>query len=106
MPLRATLLSQEVSHASRDRALHQLDPPPQQRGPRLPRPVQHEQLDQFFAVITSARDRAMFLLMLRCGLRIAEVAGLRLNDLYVQEERPRLVARGKGGKERSVYLSP
>jgi len=73
---------------------------------RLPRPVQHEQLDQFFAVITEARDRAMFLLMLRCGLRIAEVAGLKLNDLYAQEERPRLVARGKGGKERSVYLSP
>jgi site-specific recombinase XerD len=73
---------------------------------RLPRPVQHEQLDQFFAVITDARDRAMFLLMLRCSLRIAEVAGLTLNDLYMQEDRPRLVARGKGGKERSVYLSP
>jgi site-specific recombinase XerD len=73
---------------------------------RLPRPVQREQLDQFFAVIADARDRAMFILMLRCGLRIAEVAGLKLVDLYLNEERPRLVARGRGGKERSAYLSP
>jgi site-specific recombinase XerD len=72
---------------------------------RLPRPVQAEQLERFFGVISDARDRAMFMLMLRCGLRIAEVAGLKLVDLYLQEERPRLVARGKGGKERSVYLS-
>jgi site-specific recombinase XerD len=73
---------------------------------RLPRPVQHEQLDQFFAVIGDPRDRAMFVLMLRCGLRLCEVAGLKLGDLYLQEKRPRLVARGKGSKERSAYLSP
>jgi integrase len=34
---------------------------------RLPRPVQEDALEQFFAVIDDARDRAMFLLMLRCG---------------------------------------
>jgi integrase/recombinase XerD len=73
---------------------------------RLPRPVQHDQLDRFFAVICDVRDRAMFTLMLRCGLRIAEVAGLKLADLYLQEEHPRVVVRGKGGKERSAYLSP
>ncbi len=72
----------------------------------LPRPVQEADLDKFFAVITGARDRAMFLLMLRCGLRISEVAELRLTDLYLDEPRPRLVARGKGSRERSVYLSP
>jgi len=47
----------------------------------------------------------MFILMLRCGLRIAEVAALRLGDLYLAEPRPRLIARGKGGKERAAYLS-
>lgn len=72
----------------------------------LPRPVQDVDLDKFFAVIHDARDRAMFLLMLRCGLRISEVAELRLTDLYLDELRPRLVARGKGSRERSVYLSP
>ncbi len=73
---------------------------------RLPRPVQEEDLKQFFAVIEDKRDRAMFLLMLRCGLRIGEVASLQLADLFLDEEYPRLVARGKGSKERGVYLSP
>lgn len=72
----------------------------------LPRPVQEEDLRQFFTAIDDARDRAMFALMLRCGLRISEVAALRLADLYLSEPNPRLVARGKGSKERSVYLSP
>src|SRR5258706_457168 len=38
---------------------------------RLPRPVQDHDLKQVFAMIESARDRAMFLLMIRCGLRIS-----------------------------------
>jgi len=73
---------------------------------RVPRPVPADDVRQFFAAITSVRDRAMFMLMLRCGLRIAEVASLRLADLYLREEHPRLVVRGKGSKERSAYLSP
>jgi len=73
---------------------------------RLPRPVQEQDLKQFFAVIESKRDRAMFLLMLRCGLRISEVATLHLVDLYLDEDHPRLVVRGKSSRERSVYLSP
>jgi len=72
---------------------------------RLPRPVSEADLQAFFAVITDARDLAMFTLMLRCGLRISEVAGLLLSDLYLDEPYPRLVARGKGRRERSVYLS-
>ena len=73
---------------------------------RLPRPVQPDDLTKFFAVIEDARDRAMFVLMLRCGLRISEVASLQLADLYLDETLPRLVAHGKGSKERAVYLSP
>jgi len=73
---------------------------------RLPRPVQEDDLRKFFAVIEDARDRAMFLLMLRCGLRISEVAGLRMADLYLDETYPRLIVLGKSSRERSVYLSP
>lgn len=72
----------------------------------LPRPVAEADLQRFFAVIYDTRDRAMFLLMLRCGLRIAEVAQMRLSDLYLDEAPPRLLVRGKGSKERAVYLSP
>ncbi|MBI9047075.1 MAG: tyrosine-type recombinase/integrase [Anaerolineaceae bacterium] len=72
----------------------------------LPRPVQPDKLKSFFSVINNHRDMAMFLLMLRCGLRISEIANLLLSDLYLEEKLPRLVARGKGLRERSVYLSP
>ncbi len=83
---------------------------------RLPRPVQEDHLRAFFTAIEMTptpkgepdnrlRDRAMFILMLRCGLRIAETAHLLLSDLYLDEPHPRLVARGKGSRERSVYLS-
>ena len=73
---------------------------------RLPRPVKEDDLRDFFAVIEDARDRAMFILMLRCGLRISEVASLLLADLYLDEASPRLVVHGKGSRERAVYLSP
>lgn len=72
---------------------------------RLPRSVPEGDLHRFFAVIEDVRDKAIFLLMLRCGLRIAEVAALRLQDLYLREAPPRLLVRGKGIQERSVYLS-
>ena len=72
---------------------------------RLPRPVPEEDLKRFFAVITDKRDLAMFLLMLRCGLRIGEVAALQLMDMFLDEDYPRIVARGKGSRERGVYLS-
>lgn len=72
---------------------------------RLPRPVQEDDLRAFFAVIDDARDKAMFILMLRCGLRIGEVANLLLADLFLDETAPRLLVHGKGSRERSVYLS-
>ena len=73
---------------------------------RLPRPVKEDDLRLFFAVIEDARDKAMFILMLRCGLRIGEVANLLLPDMFLDEPAPRLVVHGKGSRERSVYLSP
>jgi len=71
----------------------------------LPRPVPEADLQAFFAVITDERDQAMFLLMLRCGLRLCEVARLRLRDLYLSETPPRLLVSGKNSKERTAYLS-
>ena len=55
-------------------------------------------------VITDLRDRAMFLLMLRCGLRVEEVARLTV-DAIEYPRRRLLVLNGKGGKDRVVYLS-
>jgi integrase/recombinase XerD len=73
---------------------------------RLPRPMAEADLQRFFSVISDFRDRAAFLLMLRSGLRISEVASLKISDLFLDEPRPRLLIHGKGSKERAVYLSP
>lgn len=56
--------------------------------------------------VKALRDRAILLVMLYGGLRRAEVASLRIGDLY--EERGYSVAhvRGKGGKVRTVPLKP
>jgi site-specific recombinase XerD len=70
----------------------------------LPRCVQDEELNLFFKTITTCRDKAMFMLMLRCGLRVEEVARLKLPAIDLK--RPSLmITQGKGGKSRVVYLS-
>jgi site-specific recombinase XerD len=70
----------------------------------LPRALRVEQIDAFFDVIDSVRDWAMFRLMLRCGLRVEEVAHLSLGDIDLKQRRI-LVVDGKGGKDRVVYIS-
>jgi len=47
---------------------HRLKP-----GRRLPRAVPDDVLERLFAAITAPRDRAIFTLMLRCGLRVGEM---------------------------------
>ena len=77
-------------------------------GQRLPRDIQDSNLEKLFAVICGPRDRAMFLLMLRCGLRVGEVRNLSLGDLYLEPSfgsLPRLWLNGKGSRQRVVYLS-
>jgi site-specific recombinase XerD len=78
------------------------------QGQRLPRDVQDADIERLFAAITSPRDRAMFLFMVRCGLRVGEVRNLSLADLYLQPtpgSLPRLWLHGKNGSERVAYLS-
>jgi site-specific recombinase XerD len=70
----------------------------------LPRHLKDGEVEKFLSVIRDPRDRAMFLLMLRSGLRVEEVAHLTL-DAVEYRKRQVLVARGKGAKDRVVYLS-
>jgi site-specific recombinase XerD len=70
----------------------------------LPRYLRDEEVARLFAVIDHPRDRAMFMLMLRCGLRVEEVAQLSLSALDLPRSQL-FVYHGKGAKDRVVYLS-
>lgn len=70
----------------------------------LPRALREDQVDRFFDVIKSKRDWAMFRLMLRCGLRVEEVANLTLGAIDLKQLRL-MVLNGKGSKDRVVYIS-
>ena len=70
----------------------------------LPKHLWDEEINKLLGVITKARDRAMFLLMLRCGLRVEEVSNLTLAALDLKRRRI-YVLNGKGSKDRVVYIS-
>jgi site-specific recombinase XerC len=78
------------------------------QGRRLPRDVEDDIVDQLLDVVESPRDRAMILLMLRCGLRVGEIHNLSMSDLYLEPAHgslPRLWVHGKNDSQRVVYLS-
>ena len=75
---------------------------------RVPRDLHDDDMERVWQKISSARDRAWFVLMVRAGLRVGEVVGLKLTDVLhkAEEERPaRIRVNGKGQKERVVLLS-
>ena len=71
----------------------------------LPKPMPDTDLIAFFQVIDSVRDRLIFLLMLRCGLRVSEVCALAWDAIDLSAGTVR-ITRGKGQVDRIVYLSP
>jgi site-specific recombinase XerD len=70
----------------------------------LPRHLKDDQVRELFGGITDLRDRAMFMLMLRCGLRVQEVAELTV-DAIEYGRRQIFIFHGKGAKDRVVYMS-
>ncbi len=77
-------------------------------GRHLPRDVADDEVARLFAVIKSERDQAMFGFMVGAGLRVGEVAHLQVSDIEAPTAEGRLSrvrVRGKGNKERMVWLS-
>ena len=62
-------------------------------------------MQRLFAQIAHPMDRALFLVMLRCGLRVSEVAQLKLEQIDWEQQALHIV-QGKGRKDRRVYMSP
>lgn len=74
------------------------------QGRPLPKKLSQDQVRTLFAQITNPMDHALCLLLLRCGLRVSEVAHLRRRDLDWEQHALR-IEQGKGRKDRVVYLS-
>ncbi len=64
-----------------------------------------EEVVAFFRVIDAVRDRTMFLLMLRCGLRVSEVGNLPWSALDFTQGTVR-IDNSKGQVDRVAYLAP
>jgi len=70
----------------------------------LPRHLKDDQVAKLLRAVNEVRDKAMCMVMLRCGLRVEEVSHLTIDALDLPRSRL-FVANGKGAKDRVVYLS-
>jgi site-specific recombinase XerD len=75
------------------------------RPKRLPVVLSPDELARFFAAVRSLKHRATLMTAYAAGLRVAEVAALRVSDIDSQRMVLR-VQQGKGRKDRYVMLSP
>lgn len=71
----------------------------------LPRYMPEADLVRFFQVIDRLRERLLFLLMLRCGLRVSEARTLKWDAIRWDQEAIR-VDDSKGHVDRVVYYTP
>lgn len=78
-----------------------------QQGRHLPRDVKDETAEALLAMIDDQRDRAIFTLMLKGGLRVGEVVALDLAHVAPpsQNNLAHLRVYGKGQKERIAWLT-
>lgn len=78
-------------------------------GRRLPQVLSVEEIDRIEAAIDlskpeGVRDHCIVEVLYSCGLRISELTGLQLSNLFLDEGYIRVL--GKGSKERLVPVSP
>ena len=79
--------------------------PSPKRKKRLPKVLGRAELRRFFEQLPTPKARAMVLTMYAAGLRVSEVARLRVDD--IDSDRGQILVReAKGGKDRYVMLSP
>lgn len=80
---------------------NELDMP--KRKASLPRYLEESECEKLLSVCTGTygyRDYAILMLFMSCGLRISELVGLNITDVYDDHVR----VLGKGNKERIVYF--
>jgi site-specific recombinase XerD len=99
--------------AEEDQALYQTNPVRHKRHAgkakqQLPRDLRDGEVQTAWAIIKSPRDQALFVLMLRGGLRVGEVVDLKIADLLgspLEQNSMQVRVCGKGRKERMIPLT-
>jgi len=71
----------------------------------LPRAIDGEDVKLLFSVIKQSRDKALFLLLLRTGMRIGELLDLQVYDIDLQERKILIHTGEKNSRGRVVYFS-
>jgi len=71
----------------------------------LPKAIDPEDLKQFLSVVDKVRDKALFLLLLRSGMRIGELLSAKASDLNLKEQKIMIYQAEKTGSGRIVYYS-
>jgi len=70
----------------------------------LPRFLRDEDVEKFLGVVKGDRDYAIVMVMLRCGLRVEELANLTRDAIDLKQKRI-VVYNGKGMKDRVALIS-
>jgi site-specific recombinase XerD len=93
-----------VAPLQRRRASRQRSPSLYRRQPdRVPDTIAEEDLQTFFTVLPTWRDRTLMLLMWISCLRISEAVSLRFDDIECSNRSIR-IRQGKGSLDRIVYM--
>jgi integrase/recombinase XerD len=71
----------------------------------LPRAMNPQDVKRLLSIIDHTRDRALFLLLLRTGIRIGEALGLTVNDVDLNDRKVHLFQGEKNDMGRVVYMS-
>lgn len=93
----------DYTHLLDSNPVRNLDTPKQKKS--LPQYLTLEQSLELLRSVSgefAQRDYCMLVIFLNCGLRRAELAGINLRDIRSDHT---LVVRGKGNKERILYLN-
>ena len=67
---------------------------------RIPK---NEEITRLISAVNSPEDKLALLLLIDCGIRVSELATIKLNNINFSEAS--ILINGKGGKSRTVYLS-
>jgi len=71
----------------------------------LPKAICTEDILRLFSVIDHVRERAIYLTLLRTGMRIGELMNLRVNDVDLDKQEIKIYQGEKNSVGRVVYLS-